>query len=90
MAMKDISDLQVCEAYRDCRDEHGDIGCWPYELLMQRTGQSAKVCLRVMERADARGLVDYGVSLRSGWLTEKGKSLLGNASQQTKKGTRDE
>lgn len=49
---------------------------WPYELLMQRTGQPENVCYRACERAERHGLVEYGVSLRAGWLTQKGKALL--------------
>lgn len=95
MAMKDITDLQVVQAYHDARLQRelvggGRIDIWPYELLMKWTGQCEKVCYRVMERAADRGLIDYGVTLRSGWLTEKGKALLasagaadGNISNQT-------
>lgn len=49
---------------------------WPYDLLAERTGECEKVCYRAMERAFARDLIEYGTSLRSGWLTEKGKALI--------------
>lgn len=80
MATKDITDIQVCEAVRDSRKSHGEL--WPYELLASRTGQPEKVCYRAMERAVRHGLIEYGVSLRSGWLTDKAVALLnvvGNA-----------
>lgn len=54
----------------------GDDYPWPHYILAARTGQPLKVCYRAMERAYRRGLVDYGVSLRSGWVTEKGKALI--------------
>ena len=79
MSVKDITDKEVCAAYREYRDnidesfEHKD---WPYEILMRITGQPFKVCYRAMERAERHGLIEYGVSLRTGWLTEKGKELL--------------
>ncbi|MFA5922335.1 MAG: hypothetical protein WC856_13750 [Methylococcaceae bacterium] len=80
MAMKDISDVQVCQAYKDARAvdwKYPDGSeCWPHTLLMKRTGQCEKVCLMAMERAAERGFIDYGVTLRSGWLTEKGEELL--------------
>jgi hypothetical protein len=87
MATKDITDLQVLEAYRDSwasREPGLKIGAptarrFPYELLQERTGQPFKVCWRAMERAHGRDLVDYGVNLRSGWLTDKGKALLKEA-----------
>lgn len=79
MATKDISDRQVCEAYAayaayaEDRSRNS-----PERYLMQLTGQPEKVCWCVMERAHNRRLIEYGVSLRAGWLTEKGKQLLDN------------
>jgi hypothetical protein len=35
-----------------------------------------KVCLAAMDRACNRDLIEYGVSLRSAWPTEKGKQLI--------------
>ena len=49
---------------------------YPYEILQKMTGQPAKVCYSAMERAAGRGYIEYGVSLRTGWLTGKGKELL--------------
>jgi hypothetical protein len=83
MAMKDISDAQVCTAVVDARAaewKRGGESLWPYTLLMERTGQPMKVCCRAMERAADRGLVEYGVSLRTGWLTDKGQALLAQVS----------
>lgn len=80
MAMKDISDRQVCVAYEAAarlRDVPGRAeAVWPYHLLEQWTGQPFKVCYRAMERACRRDFVDYGVSLRAGYLTPKGRALL--------------
>lgn len=73
MATKDITDRQVCEAYRDYNQAEGP---FPYDLLIERTGECFKVCYRAMERACERDLIEYGVSLRTGWLTDKGKALL--------------
>lgn len=78
MATKDISDVQVCRAIQAFRDRDLELP-WPYEALAAETGQPEKVCYRAMERADRRGLIEYGVSLRTGWLTEKGKTLLAGA-----------
>lgn len=73
MATKHVSDWQVCWAYSIYAEAHEK---WPYELLMELTGQCLKVCCRACERADARGFIDHGTSLRTGWLTEKGRELL--------------
>jgi hypothetical protein len=73
MATKDVTDRQVCEAYLRWSNGYER---WPYEILSGWTGEPEKVCYRACERAAGRGLVEYGVSLRSGWLTEAGKALL--------------
>lgn len=82
MATKDITDRQVCQAYAKSAAERGPDWdkpySWPYEHLVEMTGQPMKVCYRAMERAEERGLIDYGVSLRTGFLTEKGIDLLNN------------
>jgi hypothetical protein len=71
MAAKDIPDYLVCRAYVV---SYGDT--FPEQYLAQQTGQPEKVCFAAMNRAFKHGLIDYGVSLRSGWLTEAGKLLL--------------
>ena len=75
MAMKDITDAQVCRAVQAFRDRGLDLP-WPYEALAVETGQPEKVCYRAMERAQDRGLIECGVSLRTGWLTDKGREML--------------
>lgn len=74
MARKDITDIQVLRAYDMLAI--GLTNKWPYETLMEETGQSEKVCFRAMERAEDHGLIECGVSLRSGWITKKGKEML--------------
>lgn len=49
---------------------------WPEEIIMEKTGCPAKVAYAAMERAYNRGYIEYGVSLRGGWLTEKGERAL--------------
>lgn len=78
MATKDISDLQVLQACRDYaafRSVH-----FVDDILMTETGECAKVCERAMERAVRRGLIDYGVSLRTAWATSEGLTMLDQAS----------
>ena len=79
MAMKHISDKQACEAHAGYKREieKGNYNTEsPQEILSRQTGQCEKVCFRVSERAYYRGFLDYGVSLRSAWLTEKGEALV--------------
>ena len=74
MATKDITDAQVVQAVIDARV--GGLKQWPYDLLMERTGQPFKVCYAAMERACDRDYIEYGVSLRTAWPTPKGEALL--------------
>lgn len=93
MATKDITDEQVCRAVQAYQDATRalprmpgqvfgmtpvyDAPLFPYEALARETGEAEKVCYRAMERAERRGLIEVGTSLRTGWLSAKGKQLLG-------------
>jgi hypothetical protein len=71
----DISDLMVCEATRVFSAGSGlrpmiDL------YLLSRTSAPMKVIHAALERAYDRGLIECGVSLRTAWLTDKGKALL--------------
>lgn len=93
MATKHVTDKMVCEAVAEYQRElDAELAAlspgtifglravqteWPYDKLMRRTGECMKVCYRAMERACDRGYLEYGVSLRTAWLTDKGKALLG-------------
>lgn len=81
MATKDISDIQVCRAYERyhamiAQEPFRVVVRWPYEILMEETGECEKVCYNAMIRACGRGYIEYGVSLRAGWLTLKGRQLI--------------
>lgn len=82
-----ISDTEVCAAYLACqiqKDAEKARGrpWWQSrhetaEVVLKRmTGASDDACLLAMDRAEDKGLVEYGVSLRTGWLTGKGLALL--------------
>jgi hypothetical protein len=83
MATKDVTDLMVCRAYAEAQRQRGEN--WdrdyelPYVILQRMTGECLKVCYRAMERACDRNLVEFGVSLRTGWLTKSGLELLEKA-----------
>lgn len=74
MQRKDIPDDKVVLAYMQSKIENMER--YPYEILSEWTGAPFKVCYAAMERAHARGYIEYGVSLRTGWPTEKGENLL--------------
>ena len=65
-----ITDRQVCLAYKDTNFNN-----FPYERLSKQTGKHEIACFKACERAERHGLIEYGVSLRSGWLTERGEAL---------------
>lgn len=68
MKTSDITDTEVCICFAECPP--GQSGCRPFQALMRKTGAPKKVALAACERAAERGL-----SLQTGWLTEKGKLL---------------
>lgn len=74
MATKHISDIQVLLAQKEWRQNQQ--GPWAYQILAMQTGEPPKVCIRAMERAHVRGLLEYGVSLRTAWFTKKGADLI--------------
>lgn len=77
MPMKNISDIQVLRAVQeswDLRKEGHNV--WAYTLLGIETGEPEKVCFRCMERVLEKDYIEYGVSLRTAWLTDKGKKLI--------------
>jgi hypothetical protein len=83
MSTKDVTDKMVCDAYAEMhrQRDQGRGKPWadyefPYVILMRMTGECEKVCYRAMQRACDRNLIEYGVSLRTGWLTDKGLALI--------------
>ena len=72
MSVKHVTDLMVCRVFRD----HPQIQDRLTALAAFEPNRCAKIAYRAMERAHRHGLIEYGVSLRSGWLTELGKALL--------------
>ena len=74
-----ISDYEVCYEYKQrmLKTQSGSFHFpWPYEVLKERFSVPEKVAYSACERAYDHGLIECGVSLRSGWLTEKGEKLL--------------
>ena len=73
MRTRDITDLTVCEA---CEQFHAGSGIAADEFIAAKTGAASKVIYCALERASSRNLIDYGVSLRTAWVTDKGRALL--------------
>lgn len=69
MTTKDITDEQVRQAAQEYRAERSK----PFvdERLARMTGQPLKVCQRAIERASRRGFVEWGVSARTCWPSDR-------------------
>lgn len=76
-----VSDETVVRGYLKYREQF-DTGLWQEtadDVLKKMTKKPMRVIWRAMNRACNRGFVQFGVSLRTGWATEKGIALLSNA-----------
>lgn len=77
MKRADITDTSVVRA---CWDPHNiripGMLSTSLQRLIEAAGAPEKVCLGAMERAQRRGFIDSGVSLRMAWRTEAGTALL--------------
>lgn len=73
MKRSDITDVQVVQA---CIDFHAGTDRISGGLLMERTRAPRSVVLAAMDRAEKRGLIEYGVSLWSAWPTDEGWALF--------------
>lgn len=87
MSMKNITDKQVVEAYLETKrcvdliqkgagEHYYGYSLYPYHLLKLWTGECEKVCYKAMLRAEDRGYIESGVSTRTGWVSDKGLTLL--------------
>ena len=75
--LKHVPELEMLRAIRAFREdlEGGNLRApFPYERLGDRFPW--KVLYRKMEQMDEKGCLEYGVSLSTGWLTDKGKARL--------------
>jgi len=73
----DISDAHVCAAYLA---RAGGDSRWPHQILAEDLGVPPKVAYAACIRALHRDLIDYGVSLRGGFLTPAGRALAARVS----------
>jgi hypothetical protein len=48
----------------------------PWRIIMEETGAPEKVVYAAMEREEKKDYLDWGVSLRTAWLTGKGEEAL--------------
>lgn len=74
MKRKDITTKMVLLAYIESKKTK----YFPYDILMRETNAPFKVVWSAMKRDYDKGFINACVSLRSGWLTEKGYEFLNN------------
>ena len=68
----DITDLEVCKAVKQAREDDTTT----LEILKASTGAPKKVIIAAVQRTFDAGFLECGVSLRTAWLTQKGKDLV--------------
>jgi hypothetical protein len=72
MKTADITDPTVCSAYVEAKR----LSIFADAVLLERfPDYPPKVIYSAMDRAYRHGLIEYGVSLRAGWLTPQGLEL---------------
>lgn len=78
MATKDITDLQVCLAVVAADAIRAAGGRRPHldDVLAAWTGEHPKVCLRALERAYGRRLIECGIGIYASWLEPAGRELI--------------
>lgn len=72
MKRKDITTKMVLSAYLESKK----INKFPHEIIQENTGYPLKVIWSAIERDLDNDYIEYGVSMRTGWLTEKGLEYL--------------
>lgn len=77
--MKRITDKMAVQAQWEWREKMFANKRRKYarQTLRDMTGRSLADCEKALERAVVRGYLDYGVSLRTAWLTDAGRKLIG-------------
>ena len=75
-----ITTEQVLSVYARPHEER-----YPADVVIAaETGSPHKVVWAAMEREEDAGHLDYGINLRGGWLTDKGKHTLAELKGENK------
>jgi hypothetical protein len=84
MATKDVPRAVVLQTVADYKklNTNQQILNHVVHLLMERTGQCEKVVYAALHRDYAKGYIEYGVSIRRCWLTQKGIDALALTSKE--------
>ncbi len=76
---RDIPDRLICETVAEFQSDQSGRRAGMVDRIVRKTGCHYKVAWSALSRAEARGLIDYGVNIAYPWLTDKGKELLRDA-----------
>lgn len=76
MSAKSITDHQVLRAAADRHATRGFATGRTLDRLVALTDQHEKVCLVAIARADARGLVEWGIGAHQAFPTDLGRDVL--------------
>jgi hypothetical protein len=73
----DIPNTDILNACMECHQEwhNGNYG-YPSPELLLADKYPPKVSLAKMEQLIGKGYLEYGISIRTSWVTEKGMELL--------------
>ena len=71
LQQKAIDCLKLCYI---CHTRDGEQWRRAYEIICAK--YSEKAVIAKMEELTSRGYMEYGVSVRTGWLTDKGREAL--------------
>lgn len=74
MKRKDIPTISVLKAYKKMEDTVR--GKFVDEILMEEFNAPEKLVYSAINRDYDKGFIEFGVSIRSGWLTESGEKYL--------------
>lgn len=74
MSRKHVSDIEVVRAV--VIGAFGNDHLTVSQIITKRTGQPDKVAYAAMARCVKRGYINYGVSIRRPWITDKGRDLI--------------
>ena len=74
MKRSDIPTIEVMIAYKQYNDDR--YGDFPTVILMKKFNAPEKLIYSAIQRDYDNDLIEFGVSLRTGWLTDKGLQLL--------------
>ena len=70
------SDISTLTVLLGCKIAHTDCLCMSYEAIYNIQPAPDKVIYAAIEREVNKGLLDYGVSLRTAFLTSDGEVML--------------